>query len=294
MIGPTRVDATMSRRRNARAADGPDSMAWQLHREMALLAGWGRAILLQLAHPLVAQGVDAHSGFCVEPRGRSRRLARTLGAMLALTFGTPDEVAAAARRINGVHDRVHGALSTKEGAFPAGLHYSAHDPALLAWVQATLVDSLLLTYELFVAPLGGEERDRYCAESCRIEPLLGIPSGSLPRSAGELRAYMGDMLASGDIEVTDTARRLAQEILYPPTLLIGAPLLALARLPTIGLLPLAIRRGYRLSWGSGHERTLLALAALSRHLLPLLPSALRHWPAARRALARARRLERLP
>lgn len=264
-------------------------MAWQVHAEMVLLAGWGRAILLQLAHPLVAQGVAAHSGFRAEPRGRLRRLGRTLRAMLLLTFGTPDEAAGVARIVNGIHDRVHGELPLPEGVFRAGAHYSAHDPALLAWVHATLVDSLLLTYELLVAPLTAEERDRYCAESCGIEPLLGIPPGYLPRSAGELQAYLDGALTSGEIVVTEAARSLAREILHPRVFLVARPLLALARLPTVGLLPPAIRRDYGLPWSPQRDRALLALAAVSRGLLPWLPSTLRHWPAARVARARERR-----
>ena len=38
-------------------------MAWRIHRERVLLAGWGRAILLQIAHPKVARGVAEHSAF---------------------------------------------------------------------------------------------------------------------------------------------------------------------------------------------------------------------------------------
>jgi uncharacterized protein (DUF2236 family) len=260
---------------------GAESVAWRLHSEVVLLAGWGRAILLQLAHPLIAEGVAAHSGF--RSGRRLPRLARTLRAMLTLTFGAPDEVARVARTINGIHDRVHGTLPTAAGTFAAGRRYSAHDPALLAWVQATLVDSLLSTYELFVAPLTSEERDRYCDESCAIESLLGMPPGYLPRSTGELRAYLEGELASGRIAVTDTARTLARDILYPPAYVVGRPLLALGRLPTIGLLPTEIRRGYGLAWGPTRERALRGVAALSRGLLPVLPSAVRYWPAARRA-----------
>ena len=69
----------------------PDCTTWKLHREVVLLAGWGRAILLQIAHPLVAQGVADHSGFAAERWARMGRLKRTIGAMLALTFGTPEE-----------------------------------------------------------------------------------------------------------------------------------------------------------------------------------------------------------
>jgi len=266
-----------------------NSMAWKLHSEMVLLAGWGRAILLQLAHPLVAQGVAEHSDFLAERWARVHRLDRTLRAMLTLTFGAPEAVERVARTINGIHDRVHGELWTRQGIFPERTPYTAHDPGLLTWVHATLLDSFLPTYELFVAPLTAEERDRYCAESSGIGPLLGIPPGYLPRDVAGLRAYMDARLTSGEIAVTDTARRLAREIVDPPAFLVARPLLALARLPTIGLLPPAIRRGYGFSWDERHERALLALAAVSRRLLPFLPSALRHWPAARAARARERR-----
>src|SRR2546430_6121487 len=101
----------------------------KLHREVVLLAGWGRAILLQIAHPLVAQGVADHSGFAAERWARVGRLKRTVEAMLALTFGTPEESAAAAAGINRIHDRVHGRLPQPAGAFASGSGYSAHATA---------------------------------------------------------------------------------------------------------------------------------------------------------------------
>jgi uncharacterized protein (DUF2236 family) len=263
-------------------------MAWTLHREMVLLAGWGRAILLQLAHPLVARGVADHSGFRAERWGRLHRLDRTLRAMLTLTFGTPEEAADVARIVNGIHDRVQGTLPIPAGMYPEGTRYTAHDPALLTWVHATLLDSFLLTYELFVGPLTAEERDRYCEESSGIEVLLGIAPGSLPRSALELSAYLDDKLTNGEVVVTDTARSLAPEILHPPAFVAARPLLALARLPAVGLLPPAIRVGYGLSWSRRHDRALHAVAAISRRVLPLLPGVCRYWPAARAAHARER------
>ena len=39
----------------------PDSMIWRVDREMVLLLGGGRALLMQLAHPKVAAGVADHS-----------------------------------------------------------------------------------------------------------------------------------------------------------------------------------------------------------------------------------------
>jgi uncharacterized protein (DUF2236 family) len=274
----------------------PDAgtVTWKLHGEMVPLAGWGRAILLQLAHPLVAQGVAAHSAFLAERWERYRRLGRTFSAMLTLTFGAPEEVQTLARAINGIHDRVHGRLAAREGIFPERTSYTAHDPALLTWVHATLVDSFLLTYERFVTPLTIEDRNRYCAESTGIGPLLGIPPGHLPRSMAALTLYMDTMLAGDEINVTDTARALAREVVNPPAFLIGRPLVALARLPTVGLLPPPIRRAYGLPWSARNERALRFLAAGTRRLLPILPAPLRRWPTARAAQARHRDLDRTP
>src|SRR5262249_61384496 len=81
----------------------PTGITWTVHRERVLLAGWGRAILLQIAHPKVARGVAEHSAFTHERWGRVRRLRRTLDAMLALTFGSPKDADAVAARINGIH-----------------------------------------------------------------------------------------------------------------------------------------------------------------------------------------------
>ena len=54
---------------------GPDSEAWRLNREAMLLLGAGpRALLLQIAHPAVAAGVNDHSDFRADPW---RRLAGT-------------------------------------------------------------------------------------------------------------------------------------------------------------------------------------------------------------------------
>jgi uncharacterized protein (DUF2236 family) len=259
-------------------------MAWRIHRERVLLAGWGRAILLQIAHPKVARGVAEHSAFTTEPWGRLRRLHRTLAAMLALTFGSEEEAAGSAARINAIHDRVHGRLEEPEG----GAAYSAHDPELLAWVHAALIESFLLAYRLFVGPVTPAEADRYCLEASGIERALGIPSGRLPRREAELREYLDAMLASGAIAVTDTARRLSREILSPPAPVAVRPALWLAALPAVGLLPPAIRAAYGLRWDRRREHALRLLAVATRGGLPLVPRVLRYWAVARRAERRRR------
>jgi uncharacterized protein (DUF2236 family) len=278
--------APLSARPPRDAGEGTQTV-WKLHREVVLLAGWGRAILLQIAHPMVAQGVADHSGFAAERWGRVGRLKRTIGAMLALTFGTPEESAGAAAAINRIHDRVNGRLPQPAGAFASGSTYSAHDPALLAWVHATLVDTFLLTYERFVGPLTPAERDRYCREAGLAAPLLGIPPDAVPRTTNELAAYMERMLASGEIAVTDTARVLAGDIVSRGLPWPARPLLTLARLPTVGLLPGPIREAYGFTWAPRQERALGLLTSAVRHGIVLAPPLIRWWPAARRARRRS-------
>ena len=257
------------------------SVAQKINGEVVVLLGWGPAILLQLAHPLVAAGVADHSSFRASPAERLRRLRQTLDAMLALTFGSEAEAARAAQGINTIHDRVHGQLQESVGVFPTGTPYSAHDPALLRWVHATMLEILPRTYELYVGPLTDVEKDRYCLEASGIEDLLGMPRGTLPRSMAQLRAYFDQMLASGQIVVGPTARALAQALVAPEFPAPLRPLIWLTRLATVGLLPPSIRTAYDLPWKPQHATALRLSAATSRLITPLLPSILRTWPAAR-------------
>ena len=261
---------------------GPDSITWKVNREIVVVAGWGRAILLQLAHPLVAAGVDEHSSFRGSLRASLWRLHSTVDAMLSLTFGTEEDVISAAAGINVIHDRVNGALRAPAGAYPAGEKYSAHDPELLRWVHATLLDSVPLTYELLVGPLSHEERDRYCVEAAVMEPLLDIPAGSLPRNTRELETYMAETLDRGRIAVSERSRGLARSVLFPPRWTLAWPMFRPVQLITIGLLPPAVRDAYGFGWSSADARALRRWTRALRLLRRLLPRVAREFPSARR------------
>lgn len=258
---------------------------WIVHRERALLLGWPRAILLQFAHPLVAQGVADHSHFATDVVGRWRRLSRTLDAMLTLTFGSETDARAVAARINGIHDRVSGCVPADAGAVRSGASYSARDPELLLWVHATCVQSFMLGYETFVRPLTPVERDRYCEDSVDGARAFGIPSSWLPRRAETLDAYVNGMLEHGPIAVGDTARRLAAEVVAPRSPFALRPAFAGLRWVTAGLLPPAIREAYGFAWSARRQQRLGATAAAARIVIPRLPATLRCWPRARAAFA---------
>jgi len=262
---------------------GPGSATWTINREMIVVAAWGRAILLQLAHPSIAAALNDHSSFRGGFGSAVRRLRATVGAMLSITFGGTEAMIAAAAGINSIHDRVRGAT------------YSAHDPDLQRWVHATLVDSIPRTYACLVGPLTPADRDRYCAEAAIMEPLLGMPQGWLPRDGAQLDAYMDGMLGSGRLAVNDTSRALARAVLYPPRWRAVWPAFRAMQLLTIGTLPASIRDAYGFAWSARDARALARWTALLRTLLRCLPAAARHWPMARgRTDASFPREERLP
>src|SRR5207302_9917777 len=94
--------------------------------------GGGPAVLLQMAHPLVAAGVVEHSDF---RRDLWRRLVRTLRALYLIVYGTRAEAEQAAMVVRAVHARVRGVTLEPLGRFPAGTTYSATTPELLLWVH---------------------------------------------------------------------------------------------------------------------------------------------------------------
>ena len=251
---------------------GPGSITWTISREMIVLVGWGRAILLQLAHPAIAAGLRDHSSFRAGVRSRVRRMRSTVGAMLSITFGDTEEMIAAAARINTIHDRVRGT------------DYSAHDPELQRWVHATLLDSVPCVYERLVGPLSSAQRDQYCLEAALMEPLLGIPAGSLPRDRSELDTYIRNVSTSGILDVTDTSRALARAVLYPPGWCVAWPVFRALQLLTIGSLPPAIRAAYGFAWRERDARALARWTRVLRILIRVLPPAVRQWPAARRRI----------
>jgi uncharacterized protein (DUF2236 family) len=237
-----------------------DSWLRRLAGESVLLIGGGRALLLEIAHPLVAAGVAEHSRFREDPLGR---LQRTLDAMSAIAFRDRPAALEAARRVERAHLRVHGHLAERAGRHPAGTAYSGRDPELMLWVWATLVDTALVVTDRFVGPLAPEARESYYADQCVVARVLGIPSELVPADHAEFCAYFDGMLASDALAVTGTAREIASAVLDPPLRL---PATGVARLVTAGLLPARLREPFGLAWDAARERRLTELCASARAL----------------------------
>jgi uncharacterized protein (DUF2236 family) len=259
----------------------PDSVSHRVNAERLMLLGWSRAILLQLAHPLVAAGVADHSSFRGGPFAAATRLRQTVRAMLSLTFGGEKDRTATLERIRAIHRRVHGRLPMAAGIFPASTPYSAEDPALLLWVHVTLLESIPLVYERLVAPLTETERDAYCREAAAVVIDLGARSDEVPRRWSDVKRYLDRVYSSGAITVSAQARELAVAVLSPPFAPLIAPVAGINRLVTAGLLPEAVRDQYGFAWSHAHERRLARAFAAVRACRRLLPRHVAWWPEAR-------------
>ena len=260
----------------------PGGITWTIAGERLALLAWPRAILLQLAHPLVAAGVAQHSGFRASPFAPFARLHATVGAMRQLTFGTDDEAEAVVRRILGIHDRVNGTLREAAGTHAGGTRYSAHDPALLLWVHATLLDSHVRILEQVLRPFTPDERDRYCRETATFAVVLGATPDDVPRTWQGLQDFIDAQIESGSVTVGADARTLGPAILRPPFGRLVWPLQYAGELVTVGSLPAAIRDGYGFTWNARRERRRQRMLAMLRALRPLMPDLFARWPEARR------------
>lgn len=211
------------------------------------LLGGGAAVLLQVAHPLVAAGVTEHSDY---RNDLWSRLIRTLRALYLIVYGSEVEADRAGEAVHAVHCRVHGHTTERLGPFPAGTAYSASDPELMLWVHGTLVETSLALYCRFVHRLSADERDAYYRDMALVARIFGTPKDVIPPRLHDFRAYFGERLASPEIGVTEPAREVAEVILRASSL--PAPLRLIApahRLSTAALLPSRLREEYGLGWG---------------------------------------------
>ena len=235
--------------------------------------GGGPAVLLQVAHPLVAAGVVQHSGY---RRDLWKRLVRTLRALYLVAFGTKTEAERAAEAVQAVHAHVRGVTERQLGPFPAGTPYSACDPELQLWVHATLVHSSLAAYGRFVCALSAEEEERYYQEMGLVARLFGTPAAIIPSSLAEFRDYFDSQLVRETITVTPPARQVAAIILEAA---LPAPMRVLVpahRLSTAGLLPTPLRDEYGLRWTPLHELALpIAARSVRVAATPVLMAASR-------------------
>jgi uncharacterized protein (DUF2236 family) len=249
------------------------SISRRVNAERLVVLGWPRAILLQLAHPLVAAGVADHSSFRRGNVTAVVRLHHTIHAMLGLVFGDEERRHASLDGIRAIHRRVHGRLREPVGPFAAGTPYSAEDPDLVLWVHATLLESIPLAYQALVRELTPQELDDYCAEAAAIAEDLGARRADVPRTWADTRQYLRHGYESRIATISKEAKELAAAVLSRPFGFVVRPL-------TMGLLPPAIREQYGYPWGTAQQASFERWCRAARAMRRATPRALALWPEA--------------
>lgn len=226
-------------------AIGPGSVAWRIHADPSTAVGGIRALLAQMAHPLVAAGVAQHSTYRTDPW---RRLDATAAFVFTVTYGDPAAAEQAGAMVRRVHERVRGIDDV------TGEPYDARDPALLLWVHATLVHSLLTAYRRCGGWLPGGQVERYVAEMAVAGTLVGLDTEAVPRSRRELREALED--GSAHLRASPAAADVVRFVLDPPVAAAAKPAARIVAEAAISLLP-------------GHVRDVLGV----RRAMPVAPAA---------------------
>lgn len=160
---------------------GPHSVVWRVHRDRSFPLAGIRSLMIQALHPLAMAGVAQHSHWRQDPYGR---LAATNSYLLTTTFGDTRSALAAAAWVRKVHVHVKGTDPE------TGLPYSAEDPALLLWVHAGMVDSVVDVVQRYGRALDAADADRYVSEMVRFAEIVGVPPQDVPTTVAGLRYYL--------------------------------------------------------------------------------------------------------
>jgi uncharacterized protein (DUF2236 family) len=236
-------------------ADG--SVIRTVYADSVCMLGAGTALLLQLAHPSIAQGVHDHSNYEDRPLDR---LFGTLFATSAVVFGSRADAGAIGSAIGRVHTKV------------SGPGYSALDPALLCWVNATLLGTATQLYQQLIRPLRRAELDEFVVDSRRVGEVFGCPLDAQPASWAEFERYWDATISS--LRVEDPARRVAASLLSGqglPLRRAWLPMLAVARAVTAATLPPELREEYGLPWRRRDQALAKGTLGAAGEIFPRLP-----------------------
>ena len=160
---------------------GPETMMWKVNKEITVLFGGARALLMHAAHPLIAAGARQTSFYQRDPW---KRLIRTLSLQNSVTFGTKEEANDSATRINRLHEVIKGKDEI------TGKIYDALDHEQLLWVHACLQLSSIYFYENTVKKLSDQEKNQYHYENMLSAELVLIDIEKMPKTHEGLKNWV--------------------------------------------------------------------------------------------------------
>jgi len=177
---------------------GPQSMMWKVNKEITVLFGGARALLMHAAHPLIAAGARQTSFYQRDPW---KRLIRTLSLQNSVTFGTKNEADESAHRINKLHEVIKGKDEVSGGT------YDALDHEQLLWVHACLQISSIYFYEKTVKKLSDEDKNQYHLENMIAAEMVLVDKNQMPKTHEGLKQWVIDKSKEKDyLMYTDVAK----------------------------------------------------------------------------------------
>ena len=258
---------------------GPDSMSWRLYREPLVLVGGFRALLLQIAHPAVAEGVAKYSNFQTDALGRGFR---TFKAMATIYFGDQQAANIVASHLK----KIHGHMPLTHAPTLSSTDPTAANGNLQLWVWATLIDTTLVVFTPAAKSLRLPEdwQEQFYKESIVAAEILGIPNDLIPSSLTAFQVYFSailhsDLLGSSPQSANLTQAIVGHRLVIPP----------LGRFLALGWLPDPLCARIHIPVGAKSRRRFSRLIRIAYTLYRLWPAPLRYSPAYHQAHDRINR-----
>ena len=242
---------------------GPNSMMWKVNKEITVLFGGARALLMHAAHPLIAAGARQTSFYQRDPW---KRLIRTLSLQNSVTFGTKTEADESAHRINKLHEVIKGEdIVTKK-------IYDALDHEQLLWVHACLQISSIYFYEKTVKKLSESEKNQYHKENMLAAKLVLIDENNMPQSHDELKQWVTDKSREeGYLIYTDVAKDVQDIIAGGPVPKHIKPIWPFIAFTAFHTLPPEFKNLYNVKESKAINFLLSFNLLLLKYTRPLLP-----------------------
>lgn len=259
---------------------GPNSMMWKVNKEITVLFGGARALLMHAAHPLIAAGARQTSFYQRDPW---KRLIRTLSLQNSVTFGTKEEANDSATRINRLHEVIKGKDEV------SGKIYDALDHEQLLWVHACLQLSSIYFYEKTVSKLSENEKDKYHKENMLAAKLVLVDDMRAPKTHNELKNWVIKKSKEENyLILTDVAKDVQDIIAGGPVPKHIKPIWPFISFTAFHTLPKEFKDLYGINTTKIKELILTVNLKLLKFTRPFLPPFFRLIPPARWAKQRLR------
>ena len=257
---------------------GPNSMRWKVNKEITVLFGGARALLMHAAHPLIAAGARQTSFYQRDPW---KRLIRTLSLQNSVTFGTIAEANESAERINRLHEVIKGKDEV------TGEIYDALDHEQLLWVHACLQLSSIYFYEKTVKKLTEQEKDKYHEENMLSAELVLIDIEKMPKTHKEIKTWVKEKSRKKDyLILTDVAEDVQDIIAGGPVPKHIKPIWPFISFTAFHTLPEEFKKIYGIETTKFRSVILNFNLLLLKYTRPFLPPFFRLIPPARWAKQR--------